>query len=71
MSEGVGPVELVQQYLSREHRDSRATGCTVAALGNRGVRSPYPPHAPALPQEIQRRGSHVINRCGCTPCLTP
>jgi TetR/AcrR family transcriptional repressor of nem operon len=40
MSDGVGPVEFVQRYLSREHRDSRATGCTMAALGGDTARQP-------------------------------
>ncbi|WP_260963036.1 TetR/AcrR family transcriptional regulator [Pseudomonas citri] len=29
---GVSPVEFVELYLSRSHRDDRATGCTLAAL---------------------------------------
>ena len=29
--DGADPAEFVRQYLSREHRDSRATGCTMAA----------------------------------------
>jgi len=40
MSEGVGPAEFLQQYLSREHRDARATGCTMAALGGDTARQP-------------------------------
>jgi TetR/AcrR family transcriptional repressor of nem operon len=40
MTDGVGPVEFVEQYLSREHRDARATGCTVAALGGDIARQP-------------------------------
>lgn len=40
MTDGVGPVEFVEQYLSREHRDSRATGCTMAALGGDTARQP-------------------------------
>lgn len=40
MTDGVGPVEFVEQYLSREHRDSRASGCTMAALGGDTARQP-------------------------------
>lgn len=32
--------EFVQRYLSREHRDMRASGCTMAALGGDAVRQP-------------------------------
>lgn len=32
--------QFVQLYLSREHRDLRATGCTMAALGGDAVRQP-------------------------------
>lgn len=31
---------FVRQYLSREHRDARATGCTLAALGGDAARQP-------------------------------
>ncbi len=37
---GVEPAEFVRQYLSREHRDSRGTGCTMAALGGDAARQP-------------------------------
>lgn len=40
LSEGVGAAEFVEQYLSREHRDARATGCTLAALGADAARQP-------------------------------
>lgn len=36
----VEPAQFVQVYLSREHRDLRATGCTMAALGGDAVRQP-------------------------------
>lgn len=32
--------EVVRQYLSREHRDARAAGCTMAALGGDAARQP-------------------------------
>lgn len=37
---GIHPADFVGQYLSREHRDSRATGCTMAALGGDAARQP-------------------------------
>jgi len=40
LSAGVDTSEFVRQYLSREHRDSRATGCTMAALGGDTARQP-------------------------------
>lgn len=38
--EGADPADFVRRYLSREHRDSRATGCTMAALGGDAARQP-------------------------------
>jgi TetR/AcrR family transcriptional repressor of nem operon len=37
---GVDMAGFVQSYLSREHRDSRGTGCTVAALAADAARQP-------------------------------
>ncbi len=37
---GVDASEFIKHYLSREHRDDRATGCTVAALGGDAARQP-------------------------------
>jgi len=37
---GVDAAEFVRQYLSREHRDSRGAGCTLAALGGDAARQP-------------------------------
>lgn len=34
------PVDFVRVYLSREHRDAQATGCTMAALGGDAARRP-------------------------------
>lgn len=42
LSEGVDAPTFVRHYLSREHRDSRATGCTMAALGGDAARQPEP-----------------------------
>ncbi|HVW53810.1 MAG TPA: TetR family transcriptional regulator [Trinickia sp.] len=38
LSAGLDPSEFVRLYLSREHRDIRATGCTMAALGGDAAR---------------------------------
>jgi len=40
LTEGVEASKFVRHYLSREHRDGRATGCTVAALGGDAARQP-------------------------------
>jgi TetR/AcrR family transcriptional repressor of nem operon len=37
-SRGVGMAEFVAHYLSREHRDARGAGCTVAALSGDAAR---------------------------------
>jgi TetR/AcrR family transcriptional repressor of nem operon len=40
LSAGVAASEFVRHYLSREHRDGRATGCTMAALSGDAARQP-------------------------------
>ncbi|NYG32733.1 TetR/AcrR family transcriptional regulator [Sphaerotilus montanus] len=40
LAEGVEASEFIRHYLSRAHRDSRATGCTVAALSGDAARQP-------------------------------
>ena len=40
LSAGVDATTFVRHYLSREHRDARATGCTMAALGGDAARQP-------------------------------
>ena len=42
LSAGVDAPTFVSHYLSREHRDGRATGCTMAALGGDAARQPEP-----------------------------
>lgn len=42
LSEGADAAAFVRDYLSREHRDDRATGCTLAALGGDAARQPDP-----------------------------
>ncbi|MGV0087522.1 TetR/AcrR family transcriptional regulator (plasmid) [Rahnella aceris] len=39
-SEGADITTLIENYLSREHRDARATGCTIAALAGDAARQP-------------------------------
>ncbi|MEU1474786.1 TetR family transcriptional regulator [Streptomyces sp. NPDC005760] len=39
-TEGVGPAEFVESYVSREHRDGRGDGCTLAALSGDAARQP-------------------------------
>lgn len=39
-STGVAPASFVRSYVSREHRDRRAEGCTMAALGGDAARQP-------------------------------
>jgi TetR/AcrR family transcriptional repressor of nem operon len=39
-AEGIDAVEVVKQYLSREHRDARGEGCTMAALCGDAARQP-------------------------------
>lgn len=40
LTAGVGTQKFVDVYLSREHRDTRANGCTMAALGGDAARQP-------------------------------
>ncbi|MFI1046311.1 TetR/AcrR family transcriptional regulator [Streptomyces griseoruber] len=37
-AEGLDPAEFVERYVSREHRDGRGDGCTIAALGGDAAR---------------------------------
>jgi TetR/AcrR family transcriptional repressor of nem operon len=39
-AEGVDPAEFVESYVSREHRDGRGGGCTIAALSGDAARQP-------------------------------
>lgn len=39
-AQGVDPAEFVERYVSREHRDGRGDGCTIAALGGDAARQP-------------------------------
>lgn len=40
LTEGLDAAAFIAQYLSRAHRDHRATGCTMAALGGDAARQP-------------------------------
>mgnify|MGYP000181490188 CR=1 FL=1 len=40
LTAGVDAAEFIGHYLSREHRDNRAGGCTMAALGGDAARQP-------------------------------
>lgn len=40
LTAGIDTPEFVRRYISREHRDSRASGCTMAALGGDAARQP-------------------------------
>ena len=42
LSEGMNARTFVSHYLSREHRDSPTTGCTMAALSGDAARQPEP-----------------------------
>lgn len=42
LADGADASAFVRHYLSRAHRDSRATGCTIAALGGDAARQPEP-----------------------------
>jgi TetR/AcrR family transcriptional repressor of nem operon len=39
-TEGMDPAEFVESYVSREHRDGRGDGCTIAALSGDAARQP-------------------------------
>lgn len=39
-AEGRDPAEFVERYVSREHRDGRGDGCTIAALSGDAARQP-------------------------------
>lgn len=40
LSDGVDLPNFVRDYVSREHRDARASGCTIVALGADAARQP-------------------------------
>ena len=40
LMDGVGRADFISHYLSREHRDNRSGGCTLAALSGDAARQP-------------------------------
>ena len=42
LADGADASAFVRHYLSRAHRDSRATGCTITTLDNDAARQPEP-----------------------------
>lgn len=62
-SEGVDASTFVNQYLSREHRDGRATGCTMAALGGDAARQPEPVKM-AFAQGVETLAATLIEQGG-------
>ena len=48
-AQGLDAATFVSHYLSRAHRDGRATGCTMAALSGDAARQPEPVRADELP----------------------
>lgn len=59
-NQGLGLEEFVQWYLSREHRDGRSIGCTMAALGADAARQP---------EEIKAKFAEGLE--GCVASLLP
>jgi TetR/AcrR family transcriptional repressor of nem operon len=55
MAEGVDAATFVSHYLSREHRDGRATGCTMAALSGDAARQPESVRGPS-----RRASRHLL-----------
>lgn len=67
-SEGLDATTFVNQYLSREHRDGRATGCTLAALGGDAARQPASVRA-AFADGVESLLATLIERGG--PSTSP
>ncbi|MFG6430970.1 TetR/AcrR family transcriptional regulator [Roseateles sp. LYH14W] len=63
LSEGLDAPTFVRHYLSREHRDSRATGCTMAALGGDAARQPESVRA-AFAQGVEQLATALGPRQG-------
>lgn len=61
--EGTDALDAVQQYLSRQHRDARGSGCTMAALGgdaarqSDAVRTVFAGGIDGIAQALTREGS--------------
>ena len=62
-SEGIDAVGVVEQYLSREHRDGRGEGCTMAALCGDAARQPESIKR-AFATGVESLLSNLKNQCG-------
>lgn len=62
-AEGVDAVEVVKQYLSREHRDARGEGCTMAALCGDAARQPESIKT-AFAAGVESLLANLANQCG-------
>lgn len=62
-AEGVDAVEVVKQYLSREHRDARGEGCTMAALCGDAARQPESIKT-AFATGVESLLANLANQCG-------
>lgn len=63
LSAGVDAPTFVSHYLSREHRDGRASGCTMAALGGDAARQPAPVRA-AFADGVERLVATLVQQGG-------
>lgn len=62
-AKGVDAAEVVKQYLSREHRDARGEGCTMAALCGDAARQPESIKM-AFATGVESLLTNLANQCG-------
>lgn len=62
-AEGIDAVDVVKQYLSREHRDARGEGCTMAALCADAARQPESIKT-AFATGVESLLANLTNQCG-------
>ncbi|CAN7426586.1 TetR family transcriptional regulator [Variovorax sp. LjRoot130] len=62
-AKGVYAAEVVKQYLSREHRDARGEGCTMAALCGDAARQPESIKM-AFATGVESLLTNLANQCG-------
>ncbi|MFU5804171.1 TetR/AcrR family transcriptional regulator [Pseudomonas aeruginosa] len=66
LTAGVDTPDFVRAYVSREHRDARASGCTMAALGGDAARQPetvrstFVAGIESLLAELSREGTALV-----------
>ncbi len=65
LTEGADASQYVRHYLSREHRDDRSTGCTMAALGSDAARQPEPVRA-AFADGIETLVATLVRQSGAS-----